>query len=60
MVDIRSKKCEFNTCQKYPIFNYDMCKTGAYCFEHKLDNMINIRKRRLPTYEINIKKQKIK
>jgi hypothetical protein len=46
MIDIRTKRCIENGCEKHPSFNYETEKTADYCILHKLDNMINIKKRR--------------
>jgi len=35
-------KCTFENCNKIPIFNYQNETKALYCFEHKLDNMIDI------------------
>ena len=42
---LRYKKyCIINDCKKLASFNYHNEKIFLYCNEHKLDNMINIRK----------------
>ena len=38
------KYCIINDCKKLGSFNYHNEKIFLYCNEHKLDNMINIRK----------------
>ena len=38
------KYCIINDCKKLSLFNYHNEKIFLYCNEHKLDNMINIRK----------------
>ena len=38
------KYCIINSCKKLASFNYHNEKIFLYCNEHKLDNMINIRK----------------
>ena len=38
------KYCIINDCKKLASFNYPGKKEFLYCNEHKLDNMINIRK----------------
>ena len=42
MVDIVNKKCIHINCIKRPCFNYDNETKGKYCFEHKLEGMIDI------------------
>lgn len=41
MSNVISKKCIVDNCNKQPTFNYINLK-GAYCSEHKKDNMINV------------------
>ena len=38
------KYCIIQSCKKLSSFNYHNRKEFLYCNEHKLDNMINIRK----------------
>ena len=45
MIDVISKRCQFENCLKYPGFNLPTKKTGLYCFEHKKQNMINVKKK---------------
>jgi hypothetical protein len=42
MIDIISKKCKENSCNKKPHFNYKNEKIPIYCNDHKKKNMINI------------------
>ena len=46
MIDIRNNKCKFNECIKRPNFNYEGEKKSIYCFEHKKDDMIDVKSRR--------------
>ena len=41
-----SKKCLFQGCIKTPIFNHPTKKIGVYCFEHKKENMIDVKNKR--------------
>jgi hypothetical protein len=43
MIDVKSKKCEFEGCTKVPNFNLPDQKTGKYCKIHKEDDMIDIK-----------------
>jgi hypothetical protein len=43
MVDIKSKKCKFDNCNKQPSYNYKTEKIALYCKNHKKDNMIDIK-----------------
>ena len=43
MIDVINKKCIFEGCIKTRTFNLPSEKNPIYCFEHKKDNMINIR-----------------
>jgi hypothetical protein len=42
MLDISNKKCEYNSCNKKPSFNYSNEKTARFCSEHKLIDMIDM------------------
>jgi hypothetical protein len=42
MIDISNKKCEYNSCNKKPSFNYVNEKTARFCCEHKFIDMIDI------------------
>ena len=48
------KYCIINDCKKLASFNYHNKKIFLYCNEHKLDNMINIRKGYVLCKEHNI------
>jgi hypothetical protein len=42
MVDVISKRCIFESCEKRPSYNYKDQNKGLYCNDHKLVDMINI------------------
>lgn len=42
MIDIKKKKCLYEGCDINPSFNYKNEIKGLYCYEHKLENMINV------------------
>lgn len=47
MVDIRSKKCIIDGCnKKQPCYNYENETSPLYCFEHKLENMVDIKSKK--------------
>jgi hypothetical protein len=47
MVDIRSKKCIIEGCNKnQPCFNYENEISPLYCFEHKMPNMVDIKSKK--------------
>ena len=48
------KYCIINDCKKLSSFNYHNKKEFLYCNEHKLDKMINVRKRYLLCEKHNI------
>ena len=48
------KYCIINYCKKLASFNYHNEKIFLYCKEHKLDNMINIKKGHILCKEHNI------
>ena len=43
MINIKSKKCKEQNCNKQPLFNISNKNTGLYCSEHKKDNMVNVK-----------------
>jgi len=45
MIDIKHKRCIFDNCNKRPSFNNPIETKGLYCFDHKLENMIDIYKK---------------
>ena len=40
------KKCIHENCLKIPVFNLPSENTGIYCFEHKKENMIDVKSKR--------------
>ena len=40
------KKCIYENCNKIPTFNLPTETRGLYCFEHKKENMINVKHKR--------------
>ncbi len=42
MVNVVSKKCEHPGCSTQPAFNVEGEKNGRFCFDHKLDNMVDV------------------
>jgi hypothetical protein len=46
MVDVKSKKCDHDGCNKRPVYNFPTETTGLYCFEHKLANMVDVTHKR--------------
>ena len=48
------KYCIIHSCKKLASFNYENEKEFLYCNEHKLDNMINIKKGHILCIEHNI------
>ena len=46
MVNIKSKKCLEENCNKQPNFNLPDKIGGLYCNEHKKENMINVTEKR--------------
>ena len=46
MIDVISKKCEENTCETRPTFNYINEKKGIYCSIHKKDKMVDVKSKR--------------
>jgi hypothetical protein len=50
MINFNYKKCSFEDCYKYPIFNYINQKKGIYCYDHRLLNMINVVSKRCKTH----------
>jgi len=40
------KKCNNAGCIKHPVFNIPTEKYGKFCFEHKLENMIDVKNKR--------------
>ena len=46
MVNVVSKRCFQDNCDKQPIYNYQYEKVAKYCSEHKLENMENVKSKR--------------
>ena len=38
------KYCVINNCKKLSSYNYSGQKENLYCYEHKLDKMVNVQK----------------
>jgi hypothetical protein len=53
MVDVVSKKCIENECNKQPVFNYINETTPIYCKTHKKENMIDIKNKKCIENECN-------
>ncbi len=49
MVNVRSKRCIAENCDKQPIYNYKGLKKRLYCSEHKLEGMIDVISKRCIT-----------
>jgi len=43
MINVVSKRCEYENCKKMPSFNYPDKTNKIYCFKHKLEGMINVK-----------------
>jgi hypothetical protein len=46
MVNVKSKRCIHENCDKIPNFNNFGETTAEYCFTHKLKNMVNVKAKR--------------
>ena len=46
MVDVRSRRCSHASCTKWPSFNLEGRKAGAYCNTHAEDGMVDVNGRR--------------
>jgi len=42
-IDQKHKKCQHKDCLKIPAFNYKNSNIGIYCFDHKLEDMVNVK-----------------
>ena len=42
MRDVRNKLCSHDSCTRYPSFNVEGRKRGAYCRRHALDGMVDV------------------
>ena len=52
MLKIGNKRCL--DCLKIPSFNYKSEKTPIYCYDHRLNNMINVVSTRCKTHLCDI------
>lgn len=41
-----TRKCQFENCMKHPTFNLPTETKRIYCFEHKQENMIDVKHKR--------------
>ncbi|CAK0783706.1 hypothetical protein CVIRNUC_006905 [Coccomyxa viridis] len=46
MVDVANRRCEADGCHKAPAFNYPAESRRRFCADHKLEGMVNLRKKR--------------
>jgi hypothetical protein len=46
MIDVKNKRCVHEHCMKRPYYNLPTETRPLYCFEHKLEYMINVWKRK--------------
>ena len=46
MINVISKRCIEDNCNKYPIYNYQDEKVAKYCGIHKLVDMVNVKHKR--------------
>jgi hypothetical protein len=44
MINQKNKRCIFDNCKKHPTYNFENENIPIYCFEHKVNNMIHIKK----------------
>lgn len=42
MVNVRSKRCRYDGCIKWPVFNKKGERSGLYCNSHKQPDMVNV------------------
>jgi len=42
MINVITKKCQYDKCRVTPIFNYCKESKGLYCSKHKLDEMVDV------------------
>ena len=54
MIDVKSKRCLEEKCNKIPIFNLPNNKKGIYCSDHKIDGMIDVISKRCLEENCNI------
>ncbi|CAM9793480.1 unnamed protein product, partial [Laminaria digitata] len=43
MVNVRTKRCSYDSCRKIPSFGVDGSKTAVYCKQHSVDGMVSVR-----------------
>ena len=43
MIDVIHKKCIYLNCKKIPSYNVESEKKALYCYEHKKDDMMNVK-----------------
>lgn len=48
MVNVVSKRCSKDSCQRQPNFGFEGSTTVFYCRQHAEDGMVNVRKKRVP------------
>jgi hypothetical protein len=46
MVDVKHRRCEHQGCSKESAFDVEGSRIGRFCAQHKLDGMVNMRKRK--------------
>jgi hypothetical protein len=46
MIDIKSKRCQYDGCMITPSYNYEDKSGAIYCTQHKLPNMIDIKNKK--------------
>ena len=46
MIDVKSKRCVYEGCNKHPTFNLPTETKPLFCFEHKKENMVDIKHKR--------------
>lgn len=54
MIDIRHKKCKYDSCNTRPTYNYKNEKIPIYCNLHKKIDMINVVNKRCLEFNCNI------
>jgi hypothetical protein len=55
MINVKNKKCKYEGCIKYPVFNYKDTNGGIYCDTHKLSEMIDVVSKRCKYEGCNIR-----
>lgn len=46
MVDVKSRRCAAEGCNKYPAFNVPGENTARYCGDHRVSGMIDVHNKR--------------